>query len=101
MTMRQMLIHANRWVFLLSGVVSLMIPESKEEWTIEGGEFGVLFASDTAAISRQGHSNKVLGNTEAVLVQIPTANGDVPEHRVIHAGPCTPEEMTGLRDVAA
>jgi hypothetical protein len=90
--------YLTRWVFLLSDVLSVILPESNDVWIVEGGEFGVMFASDTTA-SEHGHENQVLGSAEAILLQIPRANGDIPQHLVIHAGLCNPEEVTGLRGV--
>lgn len=63
---------------------------------VSGGEFGLIFADDTKETSRNGHGGHVLGNTEAIALQIPTVDGHVPVHTVMHCGPCHPDEATGL-----
>jgi hypothetical protein len=62
-----------------------------------GGEFGVIFAADTADVSSGGHISTYLGSTESVFFQVPTQDGMVPDHNRLHMGPCIAEEMTGLR----
>lgn len=64
---------------------------------VSGGEFGLIFAADTPALSRHGHRGQVVGNTEAIVLQIPTADGKIPDHAVLHVGPCCSEEVVGLR----
>lgn len=65
-----------------------------------GGEFGVAFAADTAAVSAQGHRTQFPGTTETVILTIPAKDGLVPEHVVLHNGPCTAEDVGGLRELA-
>jgi hypothetical protein len=62
-----------------------------------GGEFGVIFAADTADVSYDGHISTYLGSTESVYVQIPTQDGMIPDHNRLYMGPCDARDMTGLR----
>jgi hypothetical protein len=62
---------------------------------ISGGEFGLLFAADTADVSCCGHGSKFLGSEEIVYLQIPTY--EIPEHKRLHMGACRDEELTGWR----
>lgn len=59
---------------------------------VSGGQFGIIFASDTAAVSGSGHNTKYPGTTETVAIQVPTEDGKIPAHSVLHAGPCRPDE---------
>lgn len=67
---------------------------------VAGGQFGLIFAADTADLSEKGHRTQYLGITETVALQIPTADGKVPEHSVLHMGPCGANETTGIRQFA-
>lgn len=68
---------------------------------VVGGEFGIAFAADTAAVSAQGHRTQFPGNTETVILTIPAKDGLVPEHAVLHGGPCTANEVVGLRELGS
>ena len=87
-----------RWVILLEGFGHITLPhDNSTSAYITGGQFGLIFAADTADVSRDGHISTYLGNTESVYVQIPTQDGMIPEHIRLHMGPCVAEEMSGLR----
>lgn len=69
--------------------------------TSAGGELGLLFAMDSATVSKEGHGSFFPGITETIIMQIPTKDGEVPEHRVLlDNAPCTANEYTGLREWA-
>ncbi|KAK3937558.1 hypothetical protein QBC46DRAFT_415963 [Diplogelasinospora grovesii] len=87
-----------RWVILLKGFGHITLPHDNSTGAyITGGEFGVIFAADTADVSCDGHISTYLSSTESVYLQIPTQDGTVPEHNRLHMGPCVAEEMAGLR----
>ncbi|KAH8646702.1 hypothetical protein BX600DRAFT_503595 [Xylariales sp. PMI_506] len=92
----------NQWVIFLQGLVYITLPEdpSTSAYTA-GGEFGILFAADTASVSAKGHRTQYLGLTESVALQIPTSGGVIPEHFVLHDGPCIADEASGLRALAS
>lgn len=93
----------NRWVAFISGLAYISLPHNMSEASahVSGGAFGLIFAGDTAADSDTGHRTEYPGITETVLLQVPTCDGGVPAHTVLHEGPCTAQEITGTRALAA
>lgn len=82
-----------QYVMFLSGAAEVSVPGSPQQAFITSGLNGLFFAADTAAVSRSGH---VTAFTElTILIQIPTAGGVVPAHRVLHSGACRGEDLVG------
>ncbi|KAI0467437.1 hypothetical protein F4859DRAFT_244619 [Xylaria cf. heliscus] len=91
----------NQWVAFLSGLAYITLPgDASTSVSITGGEFGLIFVADTADVSREGHRTQYPGITETIALQIPTADGKVPEHDLVHEGPCSISEIAGLRTFA-
>lgn len=67
---------------------------------VSAGEYGIIFAADTADISDKGHGTHLLGMTEHVAILIPTEDNEEPAHEVLHSGPCDASEAGGLRELA-
>ncbi|KUI63630.1 hypothetical protein VM1G_10202 [Cytospora mali] len=89
---------SKQWVVVLSGVIHITLPhDNSSEAYITGGEFGLIFAADTADVSVDGHVSVAIGTTESVLLQIPTGDGKTPDFERLHMGPCSGEELTGWR----
>lgn len=92
--------HA-RFTAVLSGLIHITVPGStlgpsaSEVW-IQGGRNGLIIAADTPSQSQHGHFTVFPGDAATVLVQIPMANGVIPDHDILHAGPCGWEEMINL-----
>jgi len=92
--------HA-RFTIVLSGLIHIRAPDStlapstSDAW-IQGGRNGLIFAADTSSRSRHGHFAEFPSDAPTVLVQIPMANGVIPDHDVLHVGPCGWEEMINL-----
>lgn len=97
-TRNTILIHS-RWVVIVGGLGVITLPDnSSTTFTTDGGEFGLLFATDTADLTEQGHGSFFPGPTESITLQIPTKNNEIPKHRVLNANkPCTANEVAGLR----
>ncbi|KAI3390649.1 hypothetical protein diail_8986 [Diaporthe ilicicola] len=92
---------ANQWVLFLSGLAYLSLPEDPTTSAyVLGGEFGLIFAADTASVSSSGHSTSYPGSTETVAIQIPTLDGEIPAHSILHNGPCTAIDTMGLRGLS-
>ncbi|KAL1848874.1 hypothetical protein Daus18300_013486 [Diaporthe australafricana] len=92
---------ANQWVLFLTGLAHISLPEDPTTSAyVLGGEFGLIFAADTADVSGVGHSTSYPGNTETVAVQVPTLDGEIPAHSILHDGPCTAVDVMGLRQLA-
>ncbi|KAI0839542.1 hypothetical protein F5Y06DRAFT_295568 [Hypoxylon sp. FL0890] len=88
--------HA-QWVVFASGLAYITLPEhDSTNALISGGEFGLIFAADTADVSREGHRTQYPGITETIVLQIPTCDGNVPDHSILHMGPCGVDEIAGL-----
>ncbi|KAL9125698.1 MAG: hypothetical protein Q9217_005143 [Psora testacea] len=79
---------AVQYVAFTAGKAVLSLPNSPETATIQGGRNGLIFAADTADVSKQGHITKYPGKKETIALQIPTVNGEIPAHTVLHTGPC-------------
>ncbi|RYO78110.1 hypothetical protein DL766_003405 [Monosporascus sp. MC13-8B] len=80
------------WVAALSGLGYITVPGDKSNGLYgAGGE--ILFVADTANVSLQGHRSLYPGVTETIVLQIPTRNGEIPSHNVLHQGPCSASEV--------
>ena len=85
-----------RYVAFLSGLAHVTLPNSTEEAWVQGGKYGLIIAVDNAAVSKYGHITTYPGNADTVSLQVPFLNGVIPKHTVLHRGPCTWPEMTGI-----
>ncbi|KUI65316.1 hypothetical protein VM1G_00196 [Cytospora mali] len=93
---------ANQWVIFLTGLAYITLPGDKSTSAyVPGGQFGLIFAADTAAVSGTGHNTSYPGITETVALQIPTLDGEIPSHSILHSGPCTANDTLGLLGLAA
>lgn len=86
---------------MLSGLIHFKIPDStlgpseSEAW-IAGGRYGLIIAADLPSISHYGHFAEFPSDAATVLVQVPTADGKIPDHDILHQGPCGWEDLIGL-----
>lgn len=82
------------------GVITLPHDNSTEVVLIPG-EAGLMFVTDTADVSKEGHGSYFPGVTESVFLQIPAKDNKVPDHSVVYENkPCTANEYAGLREWA-
>ncbi|RYP93545.1 hypothetical protein DL770_000287 [Monosporascus sp. CRB-9-2] len=87
------------WVAFTAGLAYVTLPDDNATSAfVSGGPFGLIFAADTADVSEQGHRTQYPGITETIALQIPTSDGRVPEHSVLHMGPCTANDIAGIRE---
>ncbi|KAK8016896.1 hypothetical protein PG993_015085 [Apiospora rasikravindrae] len=92
---------ANQWVMFTSGLAHITIPGDDSDGAyILGGEFGLIFAADTADVSEKGHYTRYPGTVETVALQMPTLDGEIPPHQVVRSGPCHANDTAGLRSFA-
>lgn len=82
-----------RYVAFMSGLAHITLPNSKLEAYVKGGKNGLIIAADTAAVSTLGHITEYPSHQETIALQIPTAGGVAPAHRVLHGGACLGSEM--------
>lgn len=85
-----------RIVVFLSGLAHVTLPNSTDEAWIQGGRYGTIIAVDTAAVSKFGHITTYPSDADTVALAIPFENGVFPKHTVLHSGPCTFPELTGV-----
>jgi len=100
-------------VVFLSGLARITLPvtnasvtaagsvgDSVDEAWILGGANGVIIAVDTMG---SGHITTYPSDEKTISFQIPFADGVVPAHRVLHAGPChyTGDNGQGLGSLLA
>lgn len=78
---------------ILSGTLHVTIPNSSQEVTVVSGKRSLLIAADTANVSRTGHISSLLGKEQGTSLMIPTANNEIPPHKVIHAGACGKRDL--------
>ena len=69
------------------------LPNSRDEFWINGGKNGLIFAADTAAVSKLGHITRYPGREQTTAIALPTAGGKIPAHRLLHQGPCSRDEV--------
>ncbi|KAI3394397.1 hypothetical protein diail_2809 [Diaporthe ilicicola] len=94
----------HQWVVVLQGLGVITMPHARgnsTELVVKPGEAGLLFATDTADVSREGHGCYFPGVTESVFIQIPAEGDRIPEHRVLYVdSPCAADEYVELRSWA-
>lgn len=97
-----MLTTTHRWVVFLSGLAYITLPaDNTTSVYVSGGQFGLIFAADTSAVSGTGHITSYPGNTETVTLEIPTEDGEIPAHSILHPGPCVADDIIGIHALAA
>ncbi|KAK7914058.1 hypothetical protein PG985_011761 [Apiospora marii] len=93
---------ANQWVMFTTGLAHITVPGDDSGGAyVQGGEFGLIFAADTANVSEKGHYTRYPGIVETVALQMPTLDGEIPPHQVVRSGPCQTDDMAGLRSFAS
>ncbi|KAL1872750.1 hypothetical protein Daus18300_004296 [Diaporthe australafricana] len=83
----------NQWALVTSGAALITLPDEDESqgfYLSAGWQRGLLFAADTSDVSRRGHGSRYL--SDVILFQIPTKNGGIPDHEILHLGPCSANE---------
>lgn len=82
----------------MSGLAYITLPDDNTTSAyVSGGEFGLIFAADTADVSEKGHRTQYPGITETIALQIPVKDNKIPAHTVLHSGPCVVSEIAGIR----
>lgn len=87
---------ANRFSLVISGLVHIRLPNLTTEAWIQGGKYGFIIAADTIEVSKLGHITEFPGGDDTVIAQFPIAGGVVPEHVVLHEGPCNAGSGIGV-----
>ncbi|MCJ1227600.1 hypothetical protein MMC12_004256 [Toensbergia leucococca] len=82
-----------QYVSFLSGLAHVTLPTSTESVWVAGGKYGLIIAADTAGVSKGGHITTYPSSQETVALSIPTLDGRIPDHEVLHEGACRYEEQ--------
>ncbi|KDQ13225.1 hypothetical protein BOTBODRAFT_33831 [Botryobasidium botryosum FD-172 SS1] len=77
-----------RYVAFLSGLARVTLPTTNATADISGGAKGLIIATDVASVSNGGHITEYPSDESTIALQIPTLDGNVPGHTVVHGGPC-------------
>ena len=72
------------------------LPAYLNEAYITGGRHGMLIAADLKEIAAKGHVTVFPGTDRTIIAQFPVADNRVPEHCVLHVGPCTLADLAEL-----
>ena len=85
-------------MIFLSGLAYVTLPNNASQSAyIPGGEMGLIFAADTADLTKIGHRTQYPGVVETVALQVPTTDGQIPPHEVLYMGACNAPDVKGLR----
>ncbi|KAI4176785.1 MAG: hypothetical protein LQ348_005939, partial [Seirophora lacunosa] len=83
-----------QWVYFTSGLAVISLPASNgQAATIRGGANGLILAADIANVSTLGHTTVYPSKAQTVGLTIPLVGNRVPEHTVLHPGPCTKRDQ--------
>ncbi|KAJ6437368.1 Endonuclease/exonuclease/phosphatase [Purpureocillium lavendulum] len=74
---------------LLSGQAHITLPRGKDELWVTAGVDGLIVAND---VTGEGHVTEYPLDKPSVALQIPFRDGKTPPHRVVHEGPCPPQD---------
>ncbi|KAI1105270.1 hypothetical protein F4804DRAFT_304795 [Jackrogersella minutella] len=82
-----------QWVWFITGVIQLSLPNGTGTALVNGGKYGLIYADDTKDISGWGHETVYPGADETIALTIPVQDGINPNHTVLHDGPCILDEQ--------
>lgn len=51
-------------------------------------------------MSNTGHRTQYPGITETIRISMPTVDGQIPSHSLLHYGPCAKKDVIGYGDLA-
>ncbi|ORX94674.1 hypothetical protein BCR34DRAFT_579817 [Clohesyomyces aquaticus] len=90
-----------QYSLIMAGLAHISTPYSglpahlNDVW-IKGGRYGMLIAADLKEVAAKGHITTFPGQERTIIAQFPYAGNKVPEHCVLHAGPCTDLDLLEL-----
>ncbi|EDU41466.1 small secreted protein [Pyrenophora tritici-repentis] len=90
-----------QYTIFLSGLAYVRTPDSGlpnhlNEVYITGGRYGMLLAADVKQVAHKGHVTTFPGLQRTLIAQFPVAGNKVPEHTLVHEGPCTDADLADL-----
>jgi hypothetical protein len=84
-------VPAVQWGLWITGGIHITLPNSTEYVNFTAGQNAFILVTDTPERSALGHDTYFL--KETVLIQIPIKDDVIPEHKSLHMGGCTDEEV--------
>ncbi|KAI1340403.1 hypothetical protein F5Y15DRAFT_380578 [Xylariaceae sp. FL0016] len=84
-----------QYVWFISGLIHLTLPNATDEAWVYGGRYGLIFADDTADVSGWGHRTRYPGSDETIALTVPVQDGKAPAYTVLHDGACDDGELAG------
>ncbi|CAE6997881.1 hypothetical protein CFE70_000569 [Pyrenophora teres f. teres 0-1] len=92
---------AVQYTIFLSGLVHIRTPHSGlpdhlNAVYMTGGRYGMLLAADVKQVAHKGHVTTFPGLQRTLIAQFPVADNKVPEHSLVHEGPCTDADLADL-----
>ncbi|KZT23138.1 hypothetical protein NEOLEDRAFT_1137014 [Neolentinus lepideus HHB14362 ss-1] len=88
--------HVPHFSMYLSGHAEIIVPNGDKAIINSGGN-RVILVLDTMETSSTGHFVEYPSHEETVCMNIPTKDGQIPEHRVLYDGPCTMDTVDFTR----
>ncbi|THW30491.1 hypothetical protein D6D25_05896 [Aureobasidium pullulans] len=85
-----------QYSMILQGLVHISLPSGKDEIYIQPGPLSLLLVIDERNVSISGHITDFPGSETTLIAQFPVEGNKVPEHTVLHAGPCGLDDVRGL-----
>ncbi|KAH9828525.1 putative MFS transporter, partial [Teratosphaeria destructans] len=80
---------APQFVAFLSGIIQISLPNRTDAgsvgWVV-GGRYGIIYAEDTAVVSRYGHNTRYVSDESTIALAIPVADHNEPplgQHKVL------------------
>jgi hypothetical protein len=80
-----------RFFVLLSGLAHVTLPDGEDELYMVEGVNALIVAAD---VRGEGHFTEYPSDKASVALQIPFKDGEVPDHRVVGEGVCSPSDTT-------
>ena len=74
---------------LLSGLAHVTLPDGEDELFIVEGVNALIVAAD---VRGEGHFTEYPSDKTSVALQIPFKDDEVPDHRVVREGVCSPSD---------
>ncbi|KAK6078124.1 small secreted protein [Seiridium cupressi] len=84
----------SQWVYFITGLAHITLPNSSDEAWINGGKYGLLWAGDPSKFSKHGHST--FYHEQSVTLALMTEGGKEPKHEVVRQGACVPDDLLGM-----
>ncbi|KAI9832710.1 MAG: hypothetical protein M1826_001268 [Phylliscum demangeonii] len=76
------------YLAVLSGLAQITIPGTAQSVAVGPGGTDFIIAADTSAVSDTGHATAYPSSNKTTVLAVQPKGGAVPDHTVVHDGPC-------------